>query len=203
MKLNFFFINTLIAILAIFFGINIFSLWFPAKKEIGEIKSPPINKTSIKKINKKKLPPLNKYDIITKKNLFNPDRKEKSSSDNQLDINKGQLSKKYILYGIFINDNEKSALILDNNLKRNERKARWIKTGENLGAFEIAEILADRVVLTDNSQKIEILLNDPDNPKIRKAKPKASLSKRKKAVRKKLRSVKPKRKLPPGIRGHN
>ena len=202
MKLKFVAINLLLTILIIFLAIDIFALWFSPKKDIEETKSVKSVSVSLRKSRERRKTPSNRHDVILKKNLFDPERRESKPSEGPLDIKKDHRGEKHVLFGIMIRGDEKSALVLDKSLQRGEKRTRWVKTGESLGTSTVTEILNDRVIITENSQNSEILLNDPDKPKprrprlkkppLKKTKPKTIKQKRPRPMKKpSLRTKRP------------
>lgn len=176
MKTKFLPVNILLAIIVIFFSVKISEVWLGTEKDTFKIE--PAKKTSgySKRLIKRKKASLNYYQAFVDQDIFNPDRRAAASGE--AEAKEYKPNTKCILYGILISNNDKSALILEKRTKglrtrkTDGQKPEWVKTGEKIGSYTVEKIFPDRVILTDHSVKTEILLNDPDNPKLRKKPPK-------------------------------
>ena len=107
------------------------------------------------------------------------------------------LLKQIILYGVVITDDSKAALVTTHfqaqttSLGRGlpsprvggrrtdplgrrlpsprvgEKKTEWVKVGDSLSSFTVADIMADRVLLKAGSRDFDLLMYDKDKPKRR------------------------------------
>jgi len=150
---------------------------------------------SKKRISKKMAPPESAYDLVVDKNLFSPERneakpeKKKESAeakpkDSRVDKLAMASFKKIVLHGVVIADNYKAALVTDIKKKTVPAKGRssirrrqkavakeliWVKVGDDLGDFKVADIMEDRVLLKKGSENYDVLLYDENKPKSRKS----------------------------------
>jgi len=178
MKTKFIPVNILLAIIVIFFTVQISEVWLGPDKETCKIEpAEKAGRRSEKRI-KRKRSSLNYYRAFVDRNLFNPDRSSSDASGTGGEVKGYQANTECILYGILIAGNNKSALIMEKqskllrSRKTAKQKPEWVKSGEKFGSYTVDEILADRVFLTNRNIKTEILLSDPNNPKTRKKTPK-------------------------------
>jgi len=141
------------------------------------------------------------YDIISKKNLFRPDRTEWviEKKDNKI-AEKKVNPDKLELYGTIIVGDEKSALIYNKKAKvkgRRNRKAKQTKLyspGDYIGGYIISAIDEGRVVLDFYGEKETLYLHEgKENPKINTLpspveKPKPKILKKQKTKMEKMAS---------------
>ncbi|MDM8550689.1 hypothetical protein QUF72_11450 [Desulfobacterales bacterium HSG2] len=163
------FINILLAGLAVFFGIKAHDVWINEEKANPEMRvAPGKSGTSfnrpVKRVFYKRMPPESVYDVVAGKNLFSPDRAEfipeEPEPESEPEVEQISLSgKKITLYGVIIMDDYKSALISNPfPAEPGERKNKWVKEGETVGDFEVAEIQKGRILLAEKGKKYEIPL---------------------------------------------
>ena len=104
--------------------------------------------------------------------------------------------KTIIVYGVVVSDDYQGALVTDvkktpapvkgTTLRRGSRTraravkspptqgrgakgVKWVQIGDELGDFEVAGIMKDRIILKSGSKSYDLLVYDKDKPKIRKA----------------------------------
>ena len=104
--------------------------------------------------------------------------------------------KSIIVYGVVVSDDYQGALVTDvkktpapvkgTTLRRGSRTraravkspptqgrgakgVKWVQIGDELGDFEVAGIMKDRIILKSGSKSYDLLVYDKDKPKIRKA----------------------------------
>jgi len=104
--------------------------------------------------------------------------------------------KSIIVYGVVVSDDYQGALVTDvkktpapvkgTTLRRGSRTraravkspptqgrgakgVKWVQIGDELGDFEVAGIIKDRIILKSGSKSYDLLVYDKDKPKIRKA----------------------------------
>ncbi len=178
MKIKFIPVNMLLAIIVIFFTVQISEVWLGPDRETCKIEpAEKAGRRSERRIKRKKSS-LNYYRAFVDRNLFSPDRSSSDAGGTGGEVKGYQANTECILYGILIAGNNKSALIMEKQSKRlrsrktAKQKPEWVKSGEKFGSYTVDEILADRIFLTNHNIKTEILLNDPNNPKTRKKTPK-------------------------------
>ncbi|OPX41361.1 MAG: hypothetical protein B1H13_02425 [Desulfobacteraceae bacterium 4484_190.3] len=213
-------INILLAVCVSFFGIKAYGVWSGEKKAALEMqpvetrKAKPVRKSK-KRISKKVAPPEIEYDVVVSKNLFSPERTE-AKPDKAKESPKAKAKdpkadkllmaslKKIVLYGVVIADDYKSALVTDVKTSKVFAKSRysrhpqkgakkeliWVKVGDDLGDFKVADIMEDRVLLKNGSKSYDILLYDENKSKIRSTTPNVA----KKPPVKRVRPVRPVRK---------
>lgn len=135
------------------------------------------------------------YDIISKKNLFRPDRSEWviEKKDNK-PVEKKIDPDKLELYGTIIVGDEKSALIYNKKAKvkgRRNRKARRTKNyspGDYIGGYIISEIDEGKVVLDFYGEKETLNLHEgKESPKINAPPPPVKKPKPKKSKKQKTK----------------
>ncbi len=52
---------------------------------------------------------------------------------------------------------------------RGAKGVKWVQIGDELGDFEVADIMKDRIILKSGSKSYDLLVHDKDKPKTRKA----------------------------------
>jgi len=213
-------INILLAVCVSFFGIKAYGVWSGEKKAALEMqpvetrKAKPVRKSK-KRISKKVAPPEIEYDVVVSKNLFSPERTEAKpdkakeslkakAKDPKADKLLMASLKKIVLYGVVIADDYKSALVTDVKTSKVFAKSRysrhpqkgakkeliWVKVGDDLGDFKVADIMEDKVLLKNGSKSYDILLYDENKSKSRSTTPNVA----KKQPVKRARPVRPVRK---------
>jgi hypothetical protein len=190
-------INILLAVCVSFFGIKAYGVWSGEKKPVLEMQHAETRKAqpkrkSKKRISKKMAPPESAYDVVVGKNLFSPERTEakpeeakKSPKAKPKDSKRDKLLmaalKKIVLYGVVIADDYKAALVTDVKTKKVPAKRRlprqkrakkeliWVKVGDALGDFKVADIMEDRVLLKNGSKSYDVLLYDKNKSRSRES----------------------------------
>lgn len=160
-------INILFAAFAVFSGIRAYDIWY--KKEMPKTEiladSPKAENRSEKRMMSRTMLPESEYSIVAEKNLFSPDRKEilPEASEPEPEIKADDpFAKKITLYGVIMMDAYKAALVENPDRKPDERRDKWVKEGDTLGEFQIAEIRKESILLTDKDKKYEVLLYDKE-----------------------------------------
>ncbi|OQX25212.1 MAG: hypothetical protein BWK80_16785 [Desulfobacteraceae bacterium IS3] len=158
-------INILFAAFAVFSGIKAYDIWY--KKEMPKAEmpadAPKAENRSEKRMMSKTLPPESEYSIVAEKNLFSPERKEiiPEASEPEPEIKTDDpFAKRIVLYGVIMMDAYKAALVENPDRKPDERKDKWVKEGDILGEFQVAEIRKESILLADKDKKYEVLLYD-------------------------------------------
>lgn len=182
------FVNIVLAVCVIFFAVQTFDVWFTKQKRYPEpISSEKQEFQQDKQLVKRNLPPESAYRAIVDKNLFSADRKEylPPTPDPEIDLSlepEGEIKpfegfgKNVVLYGVLIWDDVRKALITNPSSKRGESKDIWVEKGDILlevkrhnkvATLKVDDILKDRILVKDESNKYEILLYDKENPRQR------------------------------------
>jgi hypothetical protein len=182
------FINILLVAGVIFFAVKTFDVWFNHQKQDTE----PISTSRQeiqpeKQLAKRNLSPESTYRTIADKNLFSEDRTEylpptpDTELESALESESGikpfdGFGKSVTLYGVFIWNDVKKALITNPDRKNGEPEDIWVQKGDTLleinrrdkvAALKVDEILNDRILVRDESSKYEILLYDKEKPRQR------------------------------------
>jgi hypothetical protein len=162
-------INISLAALIVFFGIMSFDVWSKGDEKIPELQTGKSSEKPLpgKGIVERAMPPESTYGIVADKNLFSSNRLE--SIPEKQKPGPLKISEKLIfLYGVVVTGDRKQALI--NNPEsgpesgKSRAKDKWIKVGDTLGNFSVADIQKDRITLTDGANTHEILLFDKNKP---------------------------------------
>jgi hypothetical protein len=162
-------INIVLAAFVVFFGIMSLNVWSKGDEAIPEMRSgkSPEKSLPVKGIIERVMPPESTFGIVADKNLFSSHRKESIAEKDKtgsLKISENMI----FLYGVVVTGDRKQALI--NNpeyglLSGNSRsKDKWIKVGDTLGNFSVADIQKDRIILSEGANTHEILLYDNNKP---------------------------------------
>jgi len=184
------------ALCVTFFGLKAFAVWSQGERpvlETGNAESRRVQtiKRPVQGKTKREVPPESTYDVVMGKNLFSPKRIEQNPETGEQDA-KGEAAesptqkqlevvlKSIFLFGVVITDDYAAALVTDiGNMPTSSKgrrlpkrmlatnKVKWVKVGDTLGDFKVAEISNDRVLLKAGSDKYDLLLYDKDKPKIR------------------------------------
>ena len=116
--------------------------------------------------------PREAFNAIAEKNLFNPERKEFSTTEAAAaaaamakPITRPQIS----LYGVVIAEDYQFASIINPGrpLHKGERETKTIKVGDMVGDYKLTKIMSDRIVMEAGEDSFEVLLYDPRVPKRR------------------------------------
>lgn len=178
------------------FGLKAYEVWSEGESPVlktgnAESRQVQTGKKPVQGITERKVPPESNYEVVMGKNLFSPKRIETKPETGKQDV-KGEggesptqkemevVLKGIMLFGVVIADDYTAALVTDigdmpTANKRGRRpkrmvatnKMKWVKVGDTLGDFKVAEITNDRVLLKAGSDKYDLLLYDKDKPKIR------------------------------------
>ena len=112
------------------------------------------------------------FNVIAEKNIFNPERKEFSST--AAGMLAGMAAKpatrpQITLYGVVMAGEYQCATIVNpgRTLRKGERETKTIRVGESVGDYKLAKILPDRIVMEGGEDSFEVFLYDPRSPKRR------------------------------------
>jgi hypothetical protein len=162
-------INISLAALVVFLGIMSFDVWSKGEETIPEVQT---GKSSEKPlpgqvIIERAMPSDSAYGIVAEKNLFSSNRLEFIPEKQKPGPPK--ISEKLIfLYGVVVMGNRKQALISNPEsgsvAGKSPAKDKWVKVGDTLGNFSVADIQKDRIILADGPNTYEILLYDKNKP---------------------------------------
>ncbi len=167
-------INISLAVCVVFFGIMSFDVWSKGDETIREIPAgkDPGKPLPGKRIVERTMPPDSNYGIVADKNLFSPNRSEALPEKPKPVAEPGPLKiseKMIFLYGVVLMGDQKKALISNpesgTQAGKKPAKEKWVKIGDTMGKFSVAEIGKDRIILADGANKHEILLYDKNKPK--------------------------------------
>lgn len=167
-------INISLAVCVVFFGIMSFDVWSKGDETIREIPAgkDPGKPLPGKRIVERTMPPDSNYGIVADKNLFSPNRSEVIPEKAKPGAEPGPLKiseKMIFLYGVVLMGDQKKALISNpeagSQAGKKPAKDKWVKVGDTLGNFSVAEIAKDRITLANGANKHEILLYDKNKPK--------------------------------------
>jgi hypothetical protein len=120
----------------------------------------------------KETTPADAFNVIAEKNIFNPDRKEFSSTSAGMlaemaakPVTRPQIT----LYGVVMAGEYECATIMNpgRTLHKGERETKTIRVGESVGDYKLAKILPDRIVMQGGEDSFEVFLYDPRSPKRR------------------------------------
>ena len=192
-------INIFLALIVAFVALRAYGVWSEENVAPKTDKSTKVplkgSKKPVKIFGERRVLPEPEYSVVVTKNLFAPGRTEASPAEKtpvekkqtftiaQLKELDQQL-KKMTLYGLIITDDSAKALVTDVAYKTifkkgrtirqlNVKKTKWVKPGDSLGDFKVAEIKNDRVFLMAEKKTYELLLYDKKKSKHRRpAKPK-------------------------------
>ena len=110
------------------------------------------------------------FNAIVEKNLFNPERREFSTTEAAAAAMAKPITRPQIsLYGVVISEDYQFASIINPGrpLHKGERETKTIKVGDMVGAYKLTKITPDRIVMEADGDSFEVLLYDPKAPKRR------------------------------------
>ena len=195
-------INAILALFVAFLGLKAYGVWFQENKgmEIPKMTRSPIPRVAkpLGVLDNIKIPPEPEYSALMSLNLFSPERTEvlpdetkpnegKKAISTAQQKNLEQFLKKITLYGMVITEDSAEALVSDiaikstvrrgktlNHKKLAVKQTKWVKVGDTLGEFQVAEIKPDGILLKAGSMTFDLLLYDEKRIKNRApAQPKA------------------------------
>jgi hypothetical protein len=104
---------------------------------------------------------------ISERNIFNPDRREFSTTTPEQSKFTGR--PQIVLYGIAIaKDYQAAALVHPGRpLRKGEREMITLKIGEKVGEYKLTKILPDRITMESGDDSFDVLLYDANAPKKR------------------------------------
>jgi hypothetical protein len=161
--------NIALAAAVVLTGIMSLEVWtapdeaVPEFRAAADAETPPPDK----KLVERAASPEANYGIVAEKNLFSPDRSDPLSPASG--PGKPRLSEKMIfLYGVVTLDGREQALVSDpeSGSKAAGGKAgdKWVRVGDRIGNFTVAEIGRDRIVVKDGADRYDLLLYDENKP---------------------------------------
>lgn len=106
------------------------------------------------------------YDLIPEKTLFSEDRAEFVSETGEAEpgITRVSASRKPVfLYGVVMVGDYRKALVRENAGKSGDD--RWVFEGDKLAGMTVTAIQKEKLILTSNSETLEVLLYDGGKPK--------------------------------------
>jgi len=162
-------INISLAVFVVILGIMSFNVWLKADETIPEIQTGKSSEKPLagKMIIERTMPPDSTYGIVADKNLFSSNRVEVIPEKQKPGPPK--ISEKLIfLYGVVLTGDLKQALISNHDPGpapgKKPAKDKWVKVGDTMGGFSVADIRKDRIVLAEGASTHEILLYDKNKP---------------------------------------
>jgi hypothetical protein len=194
-------VNLILALFAAFFGLKAYGILSEGHKTGVETRAveghrEKVRKGTAKGLMRRPFPPESAYAMVVSKNLFSPERSVSEPGQGKQDekdsLRVGQLKnalKRITLYGVVITDDYRAALVTSTRKKTRpgrrrltqqkagEKQTKWVRKGDTLSDFEVAEIMEDRILLKAGSKSYDLLLYDKDRPKIRVAAKGAAKSK--------------------------
>jgi hypothetical protein len=162
-------INISMAGIVVFLGIMSYEAWTKNDDAMPEVRPVKNSGTAqpIKRMLEKAILPEAAYGVVAEKNLFFSTRTE--AIPKELEKGPPKISEKMIyLYGVMVLGDKKQALISNPETgpeaDKKRAKDKWVKIGDTLGNFSVAEIDKTKVILTEGDNRHEILLYDPKKP---------------------------------------
>ena len=166
----------LLFFIVLILGYENYSAWSPPappgeKRESArkaEGKAEPLSGVTVPK----ETTPGEAVNVIAEKNIFNPERKEFSSTAAGMlagmagkPVTRPQIT----LYGVAMAGEYQCATIINpgRTLHKGERETKTIRVGEKVGDYKLAKILPDRIVMQGGEDSFEVFLYDPRSPKRR------------------------------------
>lgn len=171
MSLKYGLLNFLLLCTALFFTLKNYEVWtrpinlVPEKEVVKEVRNRP---EAVPNPEKENTPAsFNSSIPIAEKNIFNPERKEFSSTPGGQ--SKPTVRPQIILYGVVITPDYQSASVVNPGrpLYKGERETKTIKVGDQTGGYKLAKILQDRITMEATGDSFDVLLYDPKAPKKR------------------------------------
>lgn len=157
MQSKIWFINIILAVVIVIFGIKVYDVWLTPEKHSVTPKSIRTSSAhSVVRLLPKTVLPLASYQIIAEKTIFSPDRAEQIAKSDASSPRKAPA--KFNLWGVMmLSGTDKRALISE--VAANSKK-RWIKEGDTLDDRKVSSIRNDRIILAGKDDQQEILLYD-------------------------------------------
>ncbi len=162
-------INIFMAAVVVFLGVMSFDIWTKKDEAIPEIQAVknPGAPPPVKRLAERTMPPESTYGIVAEKDLFSSKRSEPLPEE--LKPGPPKISEKMIfLYGVVILGESRQALISDPEsgpkASKGRAKDKWVKVGDTIGNFRVAEIGKEKIILAEGANRHEILLYDENKP---------------------------------------
>ncbi len=158
MQSKIWFINIILAVLIVIFGIKVYEVWFAPEKRSVRLKNAQTSSAQpVVRYMPKTVLPQASYQIIAEKTIFSPERAEQSKKETDASSPQ-KAAAKYNLWGVMmLSDTDKRALISE--VAANSKK-RWVKEGDALDDRKVSSVQKDRIVLSGKEDQQEILLYD-------------------------------------------
>ena len=159
----------------VFFEIMSFNVWSQGDKPIQQIQPGKSSEKPLpgKGVMERTTPPESTYGIVAEKNLFSSNRSEfipeKPKPGPGAEPGPLKISEKMIfLYGVVLMGDNKQALISNPETEpqagKKPARDKWVKVGDTMGQFNVADIKKDKIILADGANTHEILLYDKNKP---------------------------------------
>ena len=150
-------INFTLLLLAVFFGVKAYGIWFEREKTGLEAVGAGGPETGIEiGVVKRGISPESAYEIIVQKDLFIPERTGVLPEGSVLEKKVGSKltvhGKKVVLYGVVITDSCEMALISNPGAGKGEKGTVWIKADETIGGLKVPGIKEDRLFVTEGGR---------------------------------------------------
>jgi hypothetical protein len=157
-------IMLLLAVLTVLFTAQAARIWLQPLQAQGAVENEgEADKVLLPPVLKKRQPPKSAYDVIAARNLFDRTRTE-GETGIQVGNLKGAETSRYAkrigLFGVIINDGEKTALVNKDMGRRGGDDFLWVRVGDQIERLKVVGIERDRIYLQENGSRYEILLSD-------------------------------------------
>ena len=160
---NYFFINLFLIIIIAFLGLELFGAFASYVDIPVEPKMVTENKEDVKVKHKEKVVSEASFKIITDQDLFRPSRSAPSIKKEKIEKVTTPKNTPRLFGTIILGDN-KTAILEDPETKT----TKTYRINESVSGFVVSEILEDKVVLLNGSEKVEVRLRDDKGIKSRK-----------------------------------
>lgn len=159
MQSKIWFINIVLAVLIVIFGIRVYEVWFaPEKKGVTPKSAQTSSAPPAVRLLPKIVLPQASYQIIAEKTIFSPDRAEHVGKESDASSSPQKTPAKFNLWGVMmLSDADKRALVSE--VAANSKK-RWVKEGDTLDDRKVSSVRKDRIILSGKDDQQEILLYD-------------------------------------------
>ncbi len=165
-------LNILLSILVLFFSAQIVDVWTAAELALPEERSSdakpsvPVERRSVRRPH-----PRSHYDVVSQKNLFDKNRQAGASDIpvvTQKAVSESRFAKTIALFGVIIENDERSALIGFDRSRRYKDKNIWIRVGDSINQISIVGIENDRIYVKEGTSTFEVKLDDRLHPQKRR-----------------------------------
>jgi hypothetical protein len=159
--------NIVLAAAVVLAGAMSLEVWTTPDEAVPESRPAAENGAPLpdKKPAERKASPEETYGVVSEKNLFSPDRSDPLAPE----PGRPRLSEKMIfLYGIVTLEGRQQALVTDpepaSKAAGTKPGEKWVRVGDRIGNFSVAEIGRDRIVLKNGAERYDVLLYDENKP---------------------------------------